>query len=259
MMASVQGSNPNERIKEVVEERIDEQGRQVRVTRRIVMRLVTTKVSAAVARRRQWAKFGDAKDDGPGPNLSSTLISEPVFLRLSIDGRVQEVGTSVKGSVVAAKSVVCRYCQGGHWSAKCPYKSTFANEVSKEAAAEADAAAQPLKYVPPSVRRAMEMAATSGTSFAGVSLTGRDNPFTVRISNLPDITTEDDIRDLVSRIATVSRVYLSRDYVTGLCRGMSFVSFTSENECQRVIKRIHGLPYGNLILHADMAKPQAPL
>lgn len=252
--SAVPGVSSSERIKEVVEERTDESGRLVRVTRKIRMRLVTEKVCPQVAARADWKKFGDAAGDGAGPNVSSTIIGEPVFLRLSMSKDHDQ--EPAKATVVAAKNIVCRYCQGAHWSAKCPYKSTFA-EDAKEAAAGADdkEANKPLKYIPPSLRRSAE-AGAAGDMLGTTTTTYRDNPHTIRISNLSEVVTEMDIRDLVGCLAIPARVYVPKDYRTGLCRGAAYVSFHMAEDVQRVIQKLHGHPYGNMILHVEPAKPQ---
>jgi translation initiation factor 3 subunit G len=214
------------------------------------MRLVTENVCPEVAARANWRKFGDAVNDGPGPNISSTIVGEPVFLKLSLHKDLDR--EPVKAAVVEAKNIVCRYCQGGHWSAKCPYKSTFAEEPVVPAVGKEE---PKLKYIPPSMRRTGEAASsTDGTTASS----HRDNPNTIRISNLAEQCTDADIRDLVSRIATPARVYVVKDQRTFLCRGSAFVSFHLLEDAERCISRLNGHPYGNLILHVEMAKPQAP-
>lgn len=264
-------TSPAETIKEVVEERTDEKGRLVKVsnwiwnilmiilkvTRKIRLRLVSEKVCPEVAARSEWKKFGDATFDGPGPNISSTIIGEPVYLKLSLTKDHDREPAKV--AVVEAKNIVCRYCKGAHWSARCPYKSTFAEEVNKEAAASAPPKEEvKLKYVPPSMRKNLENAAGGGTTMEGTT-TGpshRDNPNTIRISNLAEICTDADIRDLVSRIAPPVRVYVVKDQRTLLCRGSAFVSFHIIEDAQKAIQKLNGYPYGNLILNVEMAKPQ---
>ena len=120
-------------IKTVVEERIDEQGRAVRITRKIRMRRITESVPAVVAERRIWKKYGESSKDRAGPNLATTILGEPVFLKLALDRNFdQEAAQGEKAdSVVETKSVVCQYCQGSHWSVRCPYKATFANIKSE--------------------------------------------------------------------------------------------------------------------------------
>lgn len=255
---SLTASAPSAAEKTVVEERVDEQGRRVRVTRKIRLRLVSERVSPEVAARRAWRKFGDAASDGPGPHLSSTIIGEPVFLKLSLAGGVGD-GEPTKAAVVQVKNIVCRYCQGAHWSAKCPFKSTFAEEAKDaEGGAGKEEAAGLKKYIPPSMRRAMEAGGMAEGGIGLATTSQRDNPNTVRISNLADVVTETDLRDLVGRIAQPARVYVVKDQRTMLCRGSAFVSFHMMEDAERVVTKLHGHKYGNLVLHVEMAKPQAP-
>lgn len=241
-------------IKSVTEERVDDQGRRIRVTRKIRLRVVSEKVSVEVASRQGWCKFGDAANDPPGPNISSTIIGEPVFLNLSQTKDLDD-GSS-KATVVQAKNIQCRYCQGAHWSAKCPFKSTFADEIKDSIVSSSSSTAAPgggSKYIPPALRRSME----EGGPAPGT--TGhRDNPNTVRISNLSEMVTEGDLRDLVGFIAAPARVYVVKDQRTNLCRGSAFVSFHKIEDAERVIKRLEGHMYGNMIIHVEMAKPQQP-
>lgn len=254
------------KIKTVVEERVNEDGKRVRVTRRIRMRLVTTNVSPQVAARMSWPRFNDAAVDAE-LNSRCTRASEPVHLHLSMGKRRQnQDGGEVeeKKPSVEVHSIVCRYCQGAHWSAKCPYKATFAedsSEATSAGATTAEASAGGSKYIPPAMRARMEAGSTPiGGSFAGGASAGgassRDNPNTVRLSNLSEICTETDLRDLCSRIAPVARVYVVKDKRTFMCRGSAFVSFHSMMEAERAVQILNGHPYGNLILRAEIAKPQ---
>lgn len=202
-----------------------------------------------MARRHDWRKFGDAAGDGPGPNISSTIVGESVFLNLSHSKDHDR--EPAKAAVVEAKNISCRYCQGAHWSARCPYKSTFAEEPPKEGKGEPPAK---LKYVPPSLRRSQEAGITD--PLTPTATTNRDNPNTIRISNLSEICTDADIRDLVGRIAPPARVYVVKDQRTNMCRGSAFVSFHLIEDAQKCITVLNGRPYGNLILHVEMARPQ---
>ncbi len=89
-------------------------------------------------------------------------------------------------------SVACRICKGGHFTSKCPHagKGIFAEEEAEKIPVVAPAAmettkAAPGKYVP----RIMRERAADGTS--GDS---RDDPNSIRISNLSDSTREEDLR-----------------------------------------------------------------
>jgi len=253
-------------IKTIVEERTDEQGRKVRVTRKIRLKLVTEAVEPDVALRRAWKKFGLAANDGPGPNVTSTIIGDPVFLKLSMDEDLDKQEATQQVPVVEVKSVKCRYCEGPHWSVRCPHKEKFMGEkLSIAGITPSSAASSPIdektgKYITPRQRKALEAAASGvplspsasdSSSFADE----REQGTTVRISNLSDVVVDDDIRDLCSRIAPVSRCNVGKDRITGRCRGFAFVNFFDKESAEKVANRLNGLPYGNLILKAEIARP----
>lgn len=251
-------------FKTVVEERKDEQGRSVRVTRKIRMKLVTEAVEPEVALRRAWKKFGQAANDGPGPNVSSTILGEAVYLKLSMESDFDKQEVAAQVPVTEAKGVKCRYCDGAHWSVKCPYKDTFAGTEAKvnhghgsSASAEAAVAepSGPGKYVAPRFRRSGEDGASEGVGSMSSPMDDRDQGMAVRLSNLSDMVVESDIRELCGALAPVARCNVGRDRVTNRCKGYAFVNFYSREDADRVVKRLNGFPYGNLILKAEIARP----
>ena len=233
------------------------------------MRLVTEAVEPEVALRRTWKKFGLSVNDGVGPNISSTILGEPVFLKLSMDADFdkQEVSPA-QAQAAEAKTVKCKYCDGPHFSVKCPYKDTFAGEdkkfnvngVSAAGAVVAEAASPssgPAKYVP-KFKRSVEDGGLGGTSSSDPSapLDERDQGLAIRITNLSDIVVESDIRELVGAIGVpVSRCNVGRDRFTGRCKGYAFVNFFTKEDAEKVMGRLNGFPYGNLILKVEIARP----
>jgi translation initiation factor 3 subunit G len=155
---------------------------------------------------------------------------------------------------LGGKKVSCRICQGEHFTARCPYKDTLgeADDVapSDEAITGADAAGAaaggPGKYVPPSMRGG---AAGRG---AGESMYGagrnRDDYPTLRVTNLSEDTTEDDLWGIFQRFGRVHRVYLGRDQVTGDCKGFAFVSFEEKKDAEAAMKKVHGWVLSTLTL-----------
>ena len=251
------------RVKTVVEERSDDAGKKVKITRKIRMRLVSTTVSADVAIRAHWARFGDAAGSIE-MNNRSTITSEPVYLHLSARGRDEAASAqAAKAPVVEVKAVECQHCKGPHWTARCPNKDLFALDktpalsVSSAFSNAPGSSGGPEKYISPALRARIESGASVASSFDinGLGSTSRENPYTVRISNLPEICTEQDIRDLCKPIALVTRAHVVRDMRTQNCRGSAFVSFSTMHDVERVVKIINGHPYGNLILKAEIAKP----
>ena len=247
-------------IKTVVEERIDDQGRRIRITRKIRLCKVSHRVPKAVAERRTWPKYGDSADDKPGPNLATTVIGEAVFLKLAMDRNFdQEAAQGGKGvPVVEAKSIVCQYCQGAHWTIKCPYKSTFATARSEREKAERESKSPEMsanagpgsdgKYVPPSMRG-------KGDSSENL-MSEQKSDAVLRLSNLSEIVTEGDLRTLCSVFGPLSRVYVAKDHRTFKCRGFAYVTYESRSDAEKALSRLNGHRYGNLILKADWSEPQ---
>lgn len=233
------------------------------------MRLVTEAVEPEVALRRTWKKFGSSANDGPGPNSSSTILGEPVFLKLSMDADFDKLEVSpAQAQAAQAKTVKCRLCDGPHFSAKCPYKDTFAGEGKKfsinggteteGAVAPVSPAAGPAKYVPKFKRSVEEggLGGVSASSDASSPLDDRDQGLAIRITNLSDIVVESDIRDLVGAIGVpVARCNVGRDRITGRCKGYAFVNFYTKEDAEKVTARLNGFPYGNLILKVEIARP----
>lgn len=243
------------------------------MTRKIRMRLVTEAVEPEVALRRTWKKFGLSANDGVGPNISSTILGEPVFLKLSMDADFdkQEVSPA-QAQAAEAKTVKCKYCDGPHFSVRCPYKDTFAGEDKKfsingarSAGAEVSAASNvspstaaigPAKYVPKFKRSVEERGSGGSNGYSENPLDDRDQGLAIRITNLSDIVVESDIRELVGAIGVpVARCNVGRDRNTGRCKGYAFVNFYTKEDAEKVMGRLNGFPYGNLILKVEIARP----
>lgn len=237
------------------------------------MRLVTESVEPEVALRRTWKKFGLASNDGLGPNISSTIIGEPVFLKLGMDTDFdkQEV-SSAQAKANEAKTIKCKFCDGPHFSLKCPYRDTFSGEAFKNklngaagaseessaaAANVADASSGPTKYVP-KFKRSTEEGGNGPQSASGTdsTLDDRDQGLAIRITNLSEVVVESDIRELVGAIGvSVARCNVGRDRFTGRCKGYAFVNFYTKEDAETVMNKINGLPYGNMILKVEIARP----
>lgn len=235
------------------------------VKKEIFYTIHSQKVSLGqMERSKAWKKFGDASSDPPGPCISSTILGDPVTLILS-HGRSFDNEAASK-SVIESKRVSCKHCEGPHWTAKCPFKDVLGsvneNSDSEDSCVSTEKKEEKkLKYVTPAQRRQMELISqgiTPALTGMAAAALGRDNPNTIRLSNLEEITTDVDITLLITPIVKPIRVYVSKDYKTNLCRGSAFVSFNSMFECEKVIERINGITYGNIVINAEIAKPQKP-
>ncbi|ORX96570.1 translation initiation factor 3, RNA-binding subunit [Basidiobolus meristosporus CBS 931.73] len=250
-------------IKTIVDIQIREDGKKVKITRKIQKKLITENVNHTVALRKKWAKFGQEKGNKPGPDMSTTTVGEQIFLRLSSGNQIVETedpDAKLKEQL-KGKKILCRICKGDHFTLKCPYKDTLkpldeltsALNESKTAATEATApveAAAPSRYIPPALRAKM----AGGNAASTDDRDKRDEAPTLRVTNLSEDTVESDIYDLFRPFGHIARVYLARDRETNICKGFSFVSFSSREDASRALEAVDGHGFDNLILHVEWAK-----
>ncbi|KAM3175374.1 hypothetical protein ACTXT7_008674 [Hymenolepis weldensis] len=251
--------------KTVISYESDEDG-QYRITKEYTVQRV--KVSAAIAKRKEWKKYGDAKDDPPGPNSANTYPGETVKIQY-ISNKLLDVGAQgeddASAKPVKPKQVVtCRICKGAHFSSKCPYRvdmealrSVFESTVGSDSQgpdAMTKAAVQEIgselntgRYIPPSLRAA--------AAADGVPERSRSDNFSVRVTNLPEDTSEKDLRELFEPFGHIVRVYSAMDKKTNKSRGFAFISYRTKEEAAAAIYSANGMPYSNLILKVDWAQP----
>ena len=66
-------------------------------------------------------------------------------------------------------------------------------------------------------------------------------------------TRDNDLRELFKACGTVVRTYISKDHLTGLCKGFAFVTFSDRQEGQRAISKLSGHGYDSLLLTVEWA------
>jgi translation initiation factor 3 subunit G len=172
--------------------------------------------------RRNLPKFGVFEN--------TTKIADEVLLHLNMVLLEEEEKPTV------TQSIQCRKCNGQHWTSACPFKDTVK---------EPEAAAKTGKYVPLHIRRG--------------ETNRRDDANTIRISNLSQDATENDVRNLVSRFGELTRVvfvliqFCARDRDLNICKGFAFVSFVSRVAAQNAIDKLNGYGYDSLILSVEFS------
>jgi len=67
---------------------VNDEGKKVKITRRIKRTLQKSVVEHAVAERQKWAKFGKERGNKPGPDGATTTVGEAVSLKLSVGNKV---------------------------------------------------------------------------------------------------------------------------------------------------------------------------
>lgn len=182
--------------KTVVSYRFNDEGKKVKVTRRIKTTVMRENVNPQVAERRSWAKFGLEKGHVPGPSFETTSVGENIVFRPSVNWKAQaaeaEKGGGEKGGMrdqLKDKKVKCRICSGEHFTARCPFKDTMA-PIDEPAGGAPDTGEEPAagagglgggtaSYVPPHLRKG---AAGGGEKMGGKY--EKDDLATLRVTNV---------------------------------------------------------------------------
>jgi len=248
-------------IRTVTDFYVNEKQQRVKVTRTIKMVKKLTKVNKNVIERRKWKKFGDCEGVPAGPESNVTYKStEIINMNLKPKKQGEEEHVDEKDNVPL---VVCRLCgETGHWTLKCPKRSSIKpgnldtegfNEektTSSSSAASNGAASTTGKYVPIWKRGGAQ--GGGGERQPGM---GEDQS-TLRVTNLSEDTTEQDLSDLFRRFGHTSRIYLAKDRMTNKSRGFAFINYTHREDAQAAIDKLNGHGYDHLILQVEWAKPR---
>jgi translation initiation factor 3 subunit G len=76
-------------IRTTVEYIVNDEGKKVKITRKIKRTLQKSVVEHQVAERQKWAKFGQEKGSQPGPDRATTTVGENVYLHLTAGNKVR--------------------------------------------------------------------------------------------------------------------------------------------------------------------------
>lgn len=74
------------------------------------------------------------------------------------------------------------------------------------------------------------------------------------MSNLPEETEEQDLRDLFVSYGRIIRIYVAKDKFTNTPKGFAFVTFNEKRDAQMAIDCVNGFGYGHLILKVEWAE-----
>lgn len=241
---------------------IKENGDKVKITETIKVTTYTRKIPRAVLERRNMPKFGACAGKPPGIEPGVTSYGEEIFIIPTFGNRkthAPEPVPTASGPKIPA--IACGKCGEDHFTSRCTsnaasvYSSTVSTgkyvppihragykPATEEPEPDAGSGGGGNKYVPPSRR-------------GGGGARGNEPP-SVRISNLSDDITKEDLLDLLEPFGPVGRVAIPNDRRTGLPRGFAFVNFHSTDDGQRCVDELNGYGYNHLILRVEWAKPR---
>eukprot|EP00088_Acartia_fossae_P049119 TRINITY_DN5387_c0_g1_i1.p1 TRINITY_DN5387_c0_g1~~TRINITY_DN5387_c0_g1_i1.p1 ORF type:complete len:289 (-),score=79.24 TRINITY_DN5387_c0_g1_i1:530-1396(-) len=263
--------SPKEEIKGdtkiVTEYSFNQDGKKVKTIR--TYKIEKKMVPKVIAQRKAWSKFGMSKNDKPGPNPQTTVVAEEIWMQFVANKEEAEKEQGEQSALDKLKAtnkgvVKCRICKEDHWTTQCPYKDTLGplkdslSNVEREPGAGAPptaAVAAPApsqaggKYVPPSKR------GVEGRVGDTMPDKRRDDTAAIRVSNLSENVTEDDLQTLCKPFGHIARIFLAKDKTTQLCKGFAFVNYHSKESAAAAIAVLHRHPFDHLILSAEWAKP----
>lgn len=240
-------------------------GKKYRITQKVKEIRVTEKVNKSVASRKRWAKYGAEQNSSPGPDNSTTQLGEEVYLKLGTSWKKVQEEEEADKKAKEAKSdqkmtIQCRTCGGNHYTMRCPFKDTLgdlntASEVTNGGMStelNSNNSSQG-KYIPPSRR----VGARDPSSDAYKDQRERDDAMTLKITQLNENADENTIREeLLFPFGRIPRVVVVRNRETGRSRGISYVTFESEEIAETALNFLDGRGFMNLILHAEWSKPK---
>jgi translation initiation factor 3 subunit G len=84
-----------------------------------------------------------------------------------------------------------------------------------------------------------------------------DEAYTLRVTNLSESVTEDNLKTLFNRFGSLQRVFLVKDKTTKVSKGFAFVSYLHRTDAEKAMSKVHGMGHDHLILQVEWARPQA--
>jgi len=242
-------------IKIYTEYKLDETGRKMKVTRKVKVLKKIVRISADMKQRRKWRKFGHAEEDSEGVDSITTQKSFEAIILEDPDADLKEESTDDLLGKIAAGGI----SMGNKWRSGLGQGLKGLADTMPPMGADGDPDFPSLgggkgKYVPPSMR------GTDGADKrrfgGGQTMNDRDDSATLRVTNISEDTSEDDLRELFGMYGRIKRCYLAKDRETGRGRGFAFISFHVRTDAERSMNALQGHGYDHLILKIEFAQPR---
>lgn len=239
-------------VKTITEYYRDNKGRPMKRTTKVKVAAIKEKVYKISETRKNWKKFGSAANGNQG--ITGHSPEEIPFENVRLAGKsiqeqkVQDLRAALEGGdnkhiVGSLKDIL--------------FQKRKEREIAR-ARGELPEAERPPEEDAPRPSRAGAYVPPHKTGNLSTTDTRRNSENSVRVTNLAEEVTEDDLRELFNPFGQVSRVFLAIDRETQRSRGFAFVNFIRRDDAARAIKALDGHGYANLILHCEWAAPRAP-
>jgi len=218
----------------------------------------------AMERRKNWTKFGDAATERTTDAITAQATEEIPFERLRSQKQAQEdkkpdfqvnlAGQDNKAAALSLRDLLYKkrmerqlLAAKGLLDVERP-----PDEDGPGGGTLPPAGTKPGSWVAPSLRNR-----GAGGAADDLAQKRRDEN-SVRVTNLSEDVTEQDLFDLFGNFGHVQRIFIAKDRETGESRGFAFVNFVHREDAQRAIDKLDGYGYDNLILSVSWSAPREP-
>jgi len=249
-------------IKYVTEYRTNEQGKRVKITKKIRVYSNVRKINTrAEERRKRWIKFGKcAGVEGIEPGV--TGIGEDVSLvlgdeerkakqKIAEEKRDEEEMKRMLASIMTPQRPGMPPGPTGTTPTQPVWRPRFNTiqgppKTTPTTTTPARPTPNPNAYIPPRLRQPGAPGATTGNE---------DDASTIRVTNLSEDTTEEDIRNLFRPFGEIGRIFLAKDKISQKSKGFAFINFKYRDNAQAAMNALNGKGFDYLILNIEWAKP----
>jgi translation initiation factor 3 subunit G len=233
--------------KHIIVYRTNDKGQKLKVTKTIQVTKVQKIINREVEeRRKRWKKFGKCANSAGAELGVTSAIEELPFILGDEQRKYQERIVEEKRDIEEIKRLVT----GSNNNLLFPGRPQNAQE----------------KYKPPS-RVTGGITGKPGpggkapmgptTKAPGTGRTRPDDDATIRVTNLSEDTSDDDLRYLFRDFGSIQRIYLAKEK-GGKSKGFAFVTFSYRESAQAAIDKLNGKGWEHVILNIEWAKPSTP-
>ncbi|EWM26171.1 initiation factor 3g [Nannochloropsis gaditana] len=216
--------------------------RKVRYVQKFKVEEITTHVPKRTFVRKTWARFGDARDAHVRAEEQSIAIEDPHSLAEDEPAADLKNLGLIQQKLAARKAGLLPSTTPGESFAEYDGGSGIGGMNGGEEGAP---------------RRTMGERFGGGGPGPQTGPGGREEDKfpTIRVTNVSEDTTDDDLKNLFGRFGVLHRVFLAKDKERNTSRGFAFVSFLKKEDAQKAMDSLQGYGYDHLILRLEWANP----